>query len=301
MERAVLHNFAEVESEALSVGPIRLAFLAPEDTGFMAAIKLACERRLVEPVFIGREQPMQAAAAKTDFNIGGFQKIYLDDLQSIATTGVKMLFSGEVDSVSKGQMSTNFVYRAVIKSEKQSGGQRLIAVTSFWEIDSLGHFVILTDPGVNIEPDAEAKIELIKKAISYLGLFGHKEPRVLALSAKREIDEDMRSHLDVQHIQKGLAAAGYNCTVKSGGINDIFTASPAKRPNILLMPHLVTGNSLVKMDFYLNVKRRGIILTSRGPVLIPSRADSSLHLVNEISLAVVVATRFKEGYCENFC
>jgi phosphotransacetylase len=296
-----LNSVAEVDAEALRVGPVRLAFLAPGDPNFMRAIKLACERRLISPILIGREQPMLAAAKEAEFDISGLSHIYLDDLQSIANMGLKMLFNDEVDLVSKGQMSTNYVYRAVIQSEKKGGFQRLIAVTSFWEIVPLRHFVILTDPGVNIEPDATTKAELIKNAINYLRLFGHKEPRVLALSARREIDDHISSRLEADQVREILAADGYNFTMKSGGLIDIFESPPDKRPNILLMPHLVTGNSLVKMDFCLNIKRRGVIMTSRGPVLIPARADSSSHLVDEISLAVVVASRYKEGYNEELC
>jgi len=299
VELLPLNSVAEVDAEALGVGPVRAVFLAPEDPSFMLAIKLSYEKGLVSPILIGRKQQMLEAAVKAGFDISRQKQVHLDDLQVIANHGLNMLFNGEVDLVSKGQMSTNFVYRAVIQSEKKNGTQRLIAVTSFWEIVPLKHFVILTDPGVNIEPDVQAKIELVKKAIAYLGLFGHREPRVLALSASREIDRDLRSHLDVKQIREALAADGYNCSVESGGLIDIFETAADKRANILLMPHLVTGNSLVKMDFCLEVKRRGIVMTTRGPVLVPSRADSSSHLVDEISLAVAVATRFKEGFDEN--
>jgi phosphotransacetylase len=299
MELLPLHSISEVDAEALRVGPVRAAFLAPGDPSFMLAIKISYELGLIVPILIGRKQPMMDAAAKAGFDISCHEKVYLDDLQVIANHGLTMLFNGEVDLVSKGQMSTNYVYRAVIQREKKNGSQRLIAVTSFWEMASLKHFVILTDPGVNIEPDVETKIGLVKKAIAYLGLFGHSEALVLALSASREIDRDLRSHLDVEQIRESLAADGYNCSVESGGLIDIFEAPPDKRPNILLVPHLVTGNSLVKMDFCLDVKRRGMVMTSRGPVLVPSRADSSAHLVDEISLAVAVASRFKEGFDEN--
>lgn len=299
MELLPLNSVAEVDAEALRVGPVRAAFLAPEDPSFMLAIKLSHEKGLVSPILIGRKQPMLEAAVKAEFDISCHVKVYLDDLQVIANHGLNMLFNGEVDLVSKGQMSTNFVYRAVIQSEKNNGSPRLIAVASFWEIVPLKHFVILTDPGVNIEPDVQSKIGLVKKAMAYLSLFGHREPRVLALSASREIDRDIRSHLDVKQIRESLAAEGYNCSVESGGLIDIFEAAPDKRPNILLMPHLVTGNTLVKMDFCLDVKRRGMVMTSRGPVLVPSRADSSAHIADEISLAVAVASRFKEGLNEN--
>lgn len=296
-----LNNVSEVDAEALRKGPIKLAFLSPGDASFMKAIRMACERNLIVPVLIGKKDLMQAAAAEIDFDISSFSQIFIDNPQLIADKGVDMLSAGEVDSISKGQMSTNYVYRAVIRKMKKTGGEQMIAVTSFWEISPLGHFVILTDPGVNITPDRETKVKLVKKAIAYLGLFGHDDPKIMTVSAKRELNRELSSHTDAQYIEEALAGEGYKCPVRSGNIKNLFEAEPDERPNILLMPHLVTGNSIVKLDFFLDVKRRGVIMTSWGPVLIPARADSASHLVDEISLAVVAASRFKEGYRENFC
>ncbi len=296
-----LSNVAEADAEALEKGPIKLAFLSPEDASFMKAIKMAWERKLIIPVLIGRKELMQEAAAQTDLDISGFQQLFMDDPQSISDKGVDMLSEGEVDSISKGQMSTNYVYKAVIRKMKKTGLEQTIAVTSFWEISPLGHFVILTDPGVNIVPDRETKVELVKKAIAYLGLFGHDDPRIMTLSAKREISRDLPSNTEVEYIENALSRQGFACTVRSGSFKDLFDAEPENRPNILLMPHLVTGNCVVKLDFFLDVKRRGVVMTSWGPVLIPARADSASHLVDEISMAVAVACRFKEGHHENFC
>ncbi len=296
-----LNSVAEVDAEALAKGPVRLAILSPGDPSFMQAIKAAYEKNLITPVLVGKKELMQKVAAEIDFDISAFEQIYLENPQPIADKGAELLSTGEVDAISKGQMSTNFVYRAVIRKMKQEGQQQMIAVTSFWEISPLEDFVILTDPGVNIWPDRDTKVELAKKAIHYLGLFGHDDPRIMLLSARREISRELPSHTDADYLKKVLADEGYSCPVGSGNFKDLFEAEPDRRPNILLMPHLVTGNSVVKLDFLMDVKRRGIIMTSWGPVLIPARADSATHLLNEITLAVTVACRFKEGYHENFC
>ncbi len=295
-----INSVAEVDAEALERGPIELAFLAPEDATFMSAVKVASERGLITPILLGRKELMEEAAAEVDFEISDCKQIIIDDPQLVAKKGVDMLSAGQVDAISKGQMSTNYIYRAVIREMKKTGRQKLIAVTSFWEISPLGHFVILTDPGVNIAPNRETKVELAKNAAAYLRLYGHDEPRIMLVSAKRELERELDSYSDLDYIEKALDSAGLNCTVCTGNIMDLFAAAPGERPNILLMPHLLTGNSIVKLDFFLDVKRRGVIMTSWGPVLIPSRADSTAHVVDEISLTVVAASRFKEGHHENF-
>lgn len=296
-----LNNIAEVDAEALEKGPVKLAILSPVDANFMEAIKMGFTKNLITPVLIGKQERVQDAAAEVGFDISGFSQLDMEDPQQIADKGVELLSTGEVDVISKGQMSTNFVYRAVIRKMKKTGQKRVVAVTTFWEIPALEHFVIYTDPGVNISPDRDTKIELLKNSITYLGLFGHDDPKIMLVSAWRELERKLSSHADAEYIKEALADQGYDCPVQVGNFADLFKANPEERPNIVLMPHLVTGNSVVKLDFFLEVKRRGVVMTSWGPVLIPARADSMSHLVDEMSLAVAVASRFKEGYHENFC
>jgi hypothetical protein len=61
------------------------------------------------------------------------------------------------------------------------------------------------------------------------------------------------------------------------------------------VPNLDTGNVLVKLDFFLPVHRRSLVVTSKGPFLIPSRSDFCDSILGEIAMGVVVAERMKGG------
>ena len=80
-----------------------------------------------------------------------------------------------------------------------------------------------------------------------------------------------------------------NSPVAYGGIN------MEKLPHILLVPCLDTGNIICKLDFFLDVTRSSLVATSRGPVCIPSRADSSDNIVQQLAMCVVIADRMREG------
>jgi hypothetical protein len=67
-------------------------------------------------------------------------------------------------------------------------------------------------------------------------------------------------------------------------------------PHIMLVPNLATGNILVKLDFALkNVRRRSLVMSSRGPVIIPSRSDFQDSILGEIAAGVTVAEQIKGG------
>jgi hypothetical protein len=64
-------------------------------------------------------------------------------------------------------------------------------------------------------------------------------------------------------------------------------------PEILLVPSLDTGNIICKLDVFLNIRRRSLATTTKGPILIPSRSDPCDSIVGEIAMGVVVADGIK--------
>ncbi|MGE5843792.1 MAG: phosphate butyryltransferase, partial [Syntrophaceae bacterium] len=67
-------------------------------------------------------------------------------------------------------------------------------------------------------------------------------------------------------------------------------------PHIMLVPNLATANILVKLGFALkNVRRRSLVMSSRGPVIIPSRSDFQDSILGEIAAGVTVAEQIKGG------
>jgi hypothetical protein len=80
---------------------------------------------------------------------------------------------------------------------------------------------------------------------------------------------------------------------KGNRIQDRNGVNIGRMPHILLVPCLDTGNILCKLDFFLNVSRCSLVATSRGPVCIPARSDSTDSIVEQLALCVVVADRMK--------
>ena len=77
---------------------------------------------------------------------------------------------------------------------------------------------------------------------------------------------------------------------------DDIDIGKADFPHIMLVPNLATGNILVKLDFALkNVRRRSLVMSSRGAVIIPSRSDFQDSILGEIAAGVTVAEQIKGG------
>jgi phosphotransacetylase len=305
----MIRSLREIADLAREKGPMRVAVLAPEDEEFMLAVKSSWQKGYIEPVLIGNRDRIQQVSATVEFDISRFETITNDDRQAIANLGIGMIFSGELPIASKGQIPTSYVYRSIIREEAKAGSGMNVSVISFWEIPGLDHLVAFTDTGVNIKPDAKAKLEICKNALFVYRLLGYSKPRIAVLSGQRQVGGTLPSYRDFELIQKAADSGDLGeCEVsdatsfteifagKGNRITSSDTLSLERLPHILLVPCLDTGNILCKLDFFLNVSRCSLVATSRGPVCIPARSDVTDSIVEQLALSVVVADRMKGEY-----
>ena len=306
----MIRSFQDMDRLASQKGPKRLVVLAPEDEEFMLAVKESAAKGYTRPVLIGDREKMERLADQVHYDISSTEKIYEKSRQAIADLGINMLFSGEVDIAGKGQIPTAYIYRAIIREESKVGKGKVVSVVSLWDIEGLETLTCFTDTGVNITPDYRAKAEIVRNAVFLFHLLGYPKPKICVLSGKREINGDIPSYQDFLELKKAAAAGDLDsCEVmEATSLLDIF--SPERKgfrldetdvtktdfPHIMLVPNLATGNILVKLDFALkNVRRRSLVMSSRGPVIIPSRSDFQDSILGEIALGVTVAEQIKGG------
>ncbi len=183
----MIRSLRDVADLARGKGPMGLAVLAPEDEEFMLAVKVSRQNGYIEPVLIGNRERMKKVAEKVEFDISGLETIANDDRQAISNLGIGMIFSGKLPIASKGQIPTSYIYRSIIREEAKAGSGMNVSVVSFWEVPGLDHLVAFTDTGVNIQPDAKAKLEICKNALFVCRLLGYSKPRIAVLSGRRRI------------------------------------------------------------------------------------------------------------------
>jgi phosphate butyryltransferase len=304
----MISTLEHVNRLAKEKGPKKLAVLAPEDSEFMLAVKKSRDAGYIEPILIGDREKMKKVADEVGFDISAVEQIPEIDRQAVANLGTAMLFSGDVDMESKGQIPTSYIYRSIIKEESRAGTGRTISVISLWDIPDRNRFTSFTDTGVNIHPDHKAKAAVINNAVFLFHILGYPRPRISVLSGQREFGGTLPSYEDGK-LLKEMAAAGEfgECEIveatsfadfflhRGGQLKSYQDIDLSNLPEILLVPSLDTGNILCKLDFFLDVHRRSLVMTSKGPALIPSRSDFCDSIMGEIAMGVVVADRLKEG------
>ena len=160
--------------------------------------------------------------------------------------------------------------------------------------------LIITDGALNIKPSLQTKKMILKNVINFTNRIKNFEPYISVLSATEEVLPQMESSVDakdlmewaLKEIDPSLKIMGplafdnsiSNHAAKMKGIDN----QVAGNANILLVPNIETGNSLVKMLVnFLDATAGGFVTGSNIPVVITSRSDSLDSRLSSISNAAL--------------
>ncbi len=294
----MISSLSEIEELAEAAEPVVTAVIAPEDREFMLAVKDAHERFFIEPVLIGHRAVIEKAASKIGYDLDSTRIIEVVDRQEIANLAMDMLASGEVGMVSKGQISTSYIYRAIIAKMKARKEKAIISVQTFWDIKGCDHLVLLTDPGTNISPDDREKEAILNNALQVMPLLGYTNPEVLELASDSANLKDKQSSL--QFAQKPAIKDNKDSYIllETQVLKKLLLGEHGhfvdlnRLPHILLVPDLNTGNIIAKLDFFIkDIVRVSCSYTSMGPVLLPSRADVAEGIMREFIFGVALVAQ----------
>jgi len=159
--------------------------------------------------------------------------------------------------------------------------------------------IIITDGALNVLPNIKTKIHILKNVINFSNRIGIKKPKVAVLSATEEVLDSIQSSLDAKEITELAKKENLNAEVfgplafdnsiskKSAAIKGIKN-SVAGQADVLLVPNVETGNSLVKMMIYfMGACAAGVVVGGKVPVVITSRSDEVQARLASIAAAIV--------------
>jgi len=167
--------------------------------------------------------------------------------------------------------------------------------------------LLITDAAVNIAPDARTKADIVQNAIELAQVLGIEQPRVAILAAVETVNPDMQSTVDAAILCKmadrGQITGGLldgplafdNAISEEAARTKKIVSPVAGKADILLAPDLEAGNMIAKQLQYLaGADSAGIVLGTRVPIVLTSRADSvRTRLASAAVMALVAHARKK--------
>ena len=280
-----------------------LSVAAAHDEEVLLAVRDACDMNIIKAILIGEEDKIRKIASEIKLDLSEVEVINESDLKLCAEKAVKLVSSGKADYVMKGLLDTSIILKEVLNKEYGLRTDSLLSHVMIYEVPSYHKLLILTDGGMNIDPDVSQKKKIADNAIKAAKSLGIGTVKVACLAAKEKVNPKMQATLDADEL-KSMCKDGMfgNGVVVEGPIAfDLAISEEACKikgyesevggdADILLVPTIETGNGIGKALTYMaNAKSAGIIMGAKAPVVLVSRADTHESKLYSIAYGAIAA------------
>jgi phosphate butyryltransferase len=290
-----------VESAAQK-GVKRLVVAVAQDQDVLKAVKSATEHGLVIPILVGDTDEIRSSADKAGIEISGMEVIHEHDKNAACIQAVKIAREGKADILMKGMVSTRQLVKAILNKETGLINGDLLSHLAFFETPYYHKILCITDAALNINPDFDEKVAIIKNAVAAYHKLGISNPRVAILAPVETVNSKMESTVHgamLAMMQKRGQITG--CVIDGPlALDNAISAEAARHKglssevagdaDILVTPDLNAGNMLYKsLNFLGGAVCAAIVAGATVPVVLTSRADQVRSKYLSIALAVALA------------
>ena len=206
------------------------------------------------------------------------------DLKLAAETAVRIVREGRAQIILKGKTDTAVLLKAVL--DRDNGLRISDVISDVLAYEHPDGIKLMSDGGINILPELNEKIAIIKNSVQVAHALGNPNPGVAILSAIEAVNPKIQSTMDAAIISKmnnrgqisGCIIEGplaFDNAVDEVAARTKGIVSPvAGKADILIVPSIEAGNIFGKMlTYYCKYRVAHVVMGTRAPILIPSRAD----------------------------
>jgi len=303
------HVFQRLVSQCQGVEPIEVAVAMPcNDVSLIGAIR-AAEENLIRPVLVGPPNGIVAAAKTAELDLADYRMVDATDHHDAAKKAVALCRSGECQALMKGDLHTDELMHEVMRQETGLRGHRRVSHVFVMDVPTYPKMMLITDAAINIYPTLIDKQDIVQNAIDLAHDLGIADPKVAILSAVETINPKIPSTVEAAALCKmadrgqitggvldGPLAFDNAVNMKAAEIKHIVSPV-AGQADILVVPDLESGNMVAKQLSYLaNADSAGIVLGTRVPIILTSRADTLRARLASCAVAACIAhARQKSG------
>jgi phosphate butyryltransferase len=296
----MIKSFAELKNKAKEKGKKKLVVACAGNRTVIEASYAAMKEGLITPIFVGDSENILEQEKITGIGIDTKYIVDIKNKNEAVKEAVRIVRSGDGDFLLKGMVKTSIFLKGILEPDSGLKTSRRLSHTAIIETKTYPKLIQMTDGGMNIKPDIETKVDIIKNSCSFAKSLGITKPKVALLSAIEIVNPEMQDTIDAAIIIKmgergqlgnilidgplslDLAISKESCKIK-GIKNDV-----AGDADILIVPDIAAGNIAAKSLIYMGgAQAAGIVLGAKVPVVMLSRSDDKETKLNSIALGVL--------------
>ncbi|MGA8009392.1 MAG: bifunctional enoyl-CoA hydratase/phosphate acetyltransferase [Thiomonas sp.] len=280
--------------------PMRVAVVHPVNAVSIQGAIDAARAGLIEPVWIGPEARIRAAADDAGIDLSPWQLIPTEHSHAAAALAVQLARSGKVGALMKGALHTDELMHAAFDAQSGLRTDRRASHVFVIDAPAAERLLFITDAAINIDPDLDTKRDIAQNAIDLAQALGIPTPRMAILAAVETVNAKMLATVHAAALCKMSDRGQITGAILDGPLafDNAISLAAAKTKgiispvaglaDILLTPDLESGNMLAKQLEYLGgATLAGLVIGTRVPIILTSRADGVEARLASCALAVL--------------
>lgn len=295
-------RYTQLLSRVKGLEPIPTAVAHPCDEESLKGPVQAYQAGIIEPILVGPEGKIRALAEEFGIDLSGIRIVNAAHSHDSAALAVSLVKTGDAEALMKGSLHTDELMAEVVARANGLRTNRRISHVFLMDVPTYHRPLLITDAAINIAPTLEEKADIIRNAIELAHVIGIPEPKVAILSAVETINPKIQSTLDAAALCKmadrgqikggildGPLAFDNAVSIVAAKTKGIKSAV-AGHAEILVVPDLESGNMVAKqLEYLANALTAGIVLGTKVPIVLTSRADTAETRTASCVIAALVA------------
>lgn len=294
-------RYGQLLAAAQQCAAIRMAVVHPCSREALEGALDAAKLGLIEPILIGPEARIRALAEGAGFDIASIPIVDVPHSVAAAKKAVAMARNGEVQTLMKGSLHTDELMSEVVAQENGLRTGRRMSHIFVLDVPRYAKPLLVTDAAINLEPDFDAKADIVRNAIDLAHALDITLPKVALLCAVETVTPKVRSSIEAAALCKMADRGQITGAILDGPLafdNAVSAYAAAVKgirsdvagdADILVVPNLEAGNMLAKqLEYLADAQAAGIVLGAKVPIVLTSRTDSAHSRVASCAVALLV-------------
>ncbi|KPK74143.1 MAG: phosphate butyryltransferase [candidate division Zixibacteria bacterium SM23_73] len=296
-----IENFDQLLSFVKSKEKKKLAIASAEGEEIVEAVKRATDAGILQAVLIGNGEKITDLCQNLNFDLDKVEIVDTKDPKLASQLAVELVKRKKADMLMKGKVDTSTLLKAILDKEKGLRGARLLSHVAVVEVESYHKLMLVTDGGININPDVNKKVDILKNAVEVAKKMGIEKPKVSCLAAVESVNPEMQETVDAAVLVKMAERGDIEDVIIDGPVAfDIAVDSQSAQmkgiispiagdTDIFLVPNIACGNIFVKALIYLaKAKVGGIVVGGGAPIILLSRSDTAAMKLYSMALGAAI-------------
>lgn len=271
------------------------------DKHVLEAVELARKDNIIKGILVGDVFLIKKILTELDINLDNYKYVDILDKTEACLESVKLVNTDESYFLMKGLVESSIILKAALNKEFGLRTNNRISHVSVLEVSSHPKLIFMSDGAMNIKPNLDEKRQIIENSVVIAHALGLTVPKVGIIAAVEKVNPQMDATLDAVELIKmnknniikdcivGGPFAMDNAINKEAAILKGVTDPIAGDVDILIMPRIEAGNIFYKTMMFLgNAQGASIIAGAKKPIVLTSRADSTLSKYHSIALGALV-------------